>query len=87
MNLDDYSFYKADEFAGYEDPRCSDRDFIESQLNLIPFQYREKVMEKYSKVFAEREKQSMNLARKEANTRLREAVMNINTKSSLAVSR
>jgi hypothetical protein len=87
MIIDDYDFYRGDEFSGYEDPRYSDREFIQSQLKMIPFQYRKKVMEKYSKVFSEREKESTNMARKEANTRLREAVININTKASLIVSK
>ena len=83
LNLDDYEFYRADEFAGYEDPRCSDREFILSELQKIPFQYRARLMERYSKLFSEQAKVSMNQARREANTRLRESVININTKASL----
>lgn len=80
MDLDNYEFYNASEFTGYEDHRYSDRDFIVSELEKIPFQYRDAIMTKYSALYSETAKKSVSEARASCNTRLRMAVININCK-------
>lgn len=87
MDIDNHSFYRGDQFTGDEDPRYSDREFILSQIQKIPFQYRKAVMDKYSQCYSETAKKSVNLARRECNTRLRAAVENISSKTHVPLSK
>lgn len=81
INIDEFSFYRGDEFNGTEDPRFSDRKFILDELKKVPFKYQAAIMRKYSDVYSSHN--CTNKARRDANTRLRRAVKNINGNSSL----
>ena len=84
MEIDDAKFYRGDEFDGHEDPRYSDREFIESELKKLPFWARSRVLSKYSLAYSEGllrddvpKHMVVNLIRKECNLRLRQAVVNL----------
>ncbi len=84
MEIDDAKFYRGDEFDGREDPRYSDREFIDSELKKLPFWARSRVLAKYSLAYSEgilREDvpahMVVNHVRKECNLRLRQAVINL----------
>lgn len=84
--MENKSYYTGAEFNnGEEHPTYSDRDFIQGQLDKVPFSVREKLMTKYSNEY-ERilsdvsvpEHKRVNVARSACNNRLRAAVANYN---------
>lgn len=84
MQIDEASFYRGDEFDGFEDPRYSDRDFIETEIKKVPFWARARLLSKYSFLFEEGLRRTdvpehvvIGLVRKECNLRLRQAVINL----------
>lgn len=86
------NYYDGSEFNnGVEHPVYSDRPFIDSELKKVPFKFRDKIMSKYSETYAailENENiakvKRVNIARRECNTRLRAAIININKTTPLS---
>ena len=84
MQIDDAIFYNGSEFDGYEDPRYSDRDFIETEIKKVPFWARARLLAKYSSSYSDGLKRLdvpkhkiVSLIRRDCNLRLRQAVINI----------
>ncbi len=86
MDIDSASFYRGDEYDGYESPRLSDREFITEQLQKLPHWTRAKVLAKYSITYEDILKDAtidsgrrLNVARNNCNTRLRAAIEKLTT--------